>query len=731
MNTLFYKKNQKPKAKGKNKSLLLITCLFLLSSFLSFSQEKQQDSTKVHSLDEVLVSAVRVTAKTPVSFSNLDKKEIANRNLGQDIPILLNFLPSVVTTSDAGNGFGYTGIRVRGSDASRVNVTINGIPYNDSESQGTYFVNLPDFASSLQSIQLQRGVGTSTNGSSAFGASLNMLTDNFSKESNGEISNSFGSFNSRKHTIKFSTGLLNDHFELAGRLSDMHSDGYIDRAASNLKSYFLQGTYVGKTTLIKALVFGGKEKTYQAWYGIDATTLASDRTFNPAGMYTDANGKVQFYNNQTDNYQQDHYQLHWNEKISNSWNTNLAFHYTKGKGYYEEYKYNEPIDGYPSILPTKTVNDGYGNSVPGTDLIVQKWLDNDFYGTTFSANYKKNRIDFVFGGAVNKYNGKHFWKTIWAQNASDSNSLDTHHNFYGNKLEVNFFSKINYQFTEKFSFYSDLQFRTLNYKADGGQSNVVDDTFRFFNPKAGLTYSLDQNQNLYFSYARTNREPNRTDYENGSPRPEKLNDFELGWRFATSKTQLNINGYYMLYKDQLVLTGALDNVGNPIRTNIGESYRLGIEVDANFKLSEKWSIRPNVTLSENKNKNFVVDNGVSLENLGKTNIAFSPKIVAGNNLSYLATKELKFFLLSKFVGEQFLSNVQDQNSKLKDYFIQDFNAIYEIKTNKIFKSIVLSVLANNILNVKYVSNGVDYGGGYIYYFPQAGINFLAGMTLKF
>jgi len=506
----------------------------------------------------------------------------------------------------------------------------------------------------------------------------------------------------------------------------MHSDGYIDRAASNLKSYFLQGTYVGKTTLIKALVFGGTEKTYQAWYGIDAATLASDRTFNPAGMYTDANGKVQFYNNQTDNYQQDHYQLHWNEKISNSWNTHLAFHYTKGKGYYEEYQENQAFSAYgltPITAGTTTIDH--------SNFITQKWLDNDFYGTTFSTNYKKDKVDFVFGGAANKYNGKHFGQIIWAQFASDSQKSDHYYDNYGNKLDVNIFSKINYQFTEKFSFYGDLQYRTVNYKADGVQTNMVDDTFRFFNPKAGLTYTLNQNQNLYFSYARANREPNRTDYENGSPRPEKLNDFELGWRFATSKTQLNINGYYMLYKDQLVLTGALDNVGNPIRTNIGESYRLGIEADANFKLSEKWSIRPNITLSENKNKDFVVDNGAGLENLGKTNIAFSPKIVAGNSLNYLATKELKFSLSSKFVGEQFLSNTQDQNSKLKDYFIQDFNVIYEIKTNKIFKSIGFSVLANNILNVKYVSNGADYGGGYVYYFPQAGTNFLAGMTLKF
>lgn len=723
MNTLF---NFSQKGKKAQRRKIFFSIFYFLFSVVVFSQEKEKDSTKVNQLDEVLVSAVRVTTKTPISFSNLDKEEIAKRNLGQDIPILMNYLPSVVTTSDAGNGFGYTGIRVRGSDASRVNVTLNGIPYNDSESQGTYFVDLPDFGSSLQSIQLQRGVGTSTNGSGAFGASLNMLTDSYSKESNGEISNSLGSFNSRKHTVKFSTGLMNDHFEIAGRLSNIHSDGYIDRAASNLKSYFLQGTYVGKTTLIKALVFGGTEKTYQSWYGIDAETLTNNRTFNPAGMYTDTNGNIQFYNNQTDNYQQDHYQLHWNEKIPNNWNTNLAFHYTKGKGYYEEYQENQYFTDYglaPIVIETTTIDH--------SNLITRKWLDNDFYGTTFSANYKKDKIDFIFGGAINKYNGKHFGEIIWAEFASKSQNSDHYYDNYGNKLDVNIFSKINYQFSKKFNLYADLQYRKVNYKADGVYSDSVNDTFHFFNPKAGLTYALNQKQNVYFSYARANREPNRTDYENGSPKSEKLNDFELGWRFATSKTQLNINGYYMLYKDQLVLTGALDDVGNPIRTNIGKSYRLGLEVDANFQLSEKWSIKPNITLSENKNRDFVVDNGTGLENLGKTNIAFSPNIIAGNSLNYSLSNALQFSLLSKFIGEQFLSNIQDQNSKLKDYFIQDFNAAYEIKTNKIFKSIGFSVLVNNIFDVKYVSNGADYGGGYVYYFPQAGINFLTGMTLKF
>ena len=723
---------------GSNKQrfrfLNLLSIIFSLSSFLSFSQEKPKDSTKVQKLDEVLVSATRANQKAPMTFSNFSKEEIAKRNLGQDIPVLINFMPSVVTTSDAGNGFGYTGIRVRGSDATRVNVTINGIPYNDSEEQGTYFVDLPDFASSLQSIQLQRGVGTSTNGSGAFGASLNMLTDSYAKESNGEVSSAYGSFNSRKNTIKFSTGLLNNGadknsgqgFEIAGRLSDMHSDGYIDRAFSNLKSYFLQGTYVGKTTLIKALVFGGQEKTYQAWYGVDAETLSNNRTYNPAGMYTDANGNTQFYNNQTDNYNQDHYQLHWNEKISTNFNTNLAVHYTKGKGYYEEYQQNQDFADYgltPLVIG--------GQTIDKTDLVRRKWLDNDFYGTTFSGNYKKDKIDLVFGGALNKYNGKHYGEVIWAQFASDSQNSNHYYDNYGNKLDFNFFTKINYKIDTKLNFYGDLQYRLVTYKANGVYDDVIADTFRFFNPKAGLTYTVDEKQNIYFSYARANREPNRTDYENGTPKPEKLNDFELGWRLKTSNTQLNINGYYMLYKDQLVLTGALDNVGNPIRTNIGKSYRAGIEVDADFKISKSFSDKPNFTLSENKNIDFVNDNGTSLENLGKTTIAFSPKIIAGNIFSFTPKENLQFSLLSKFVGEQFLSNTEDQNSKLKDYFIQDFNVNYEIKTNKIFKSINFSLLANNILNVKYVSNGADYGGGYVYYFPQAGANFLLGTVFKF
>ncbi|WP_289664850.1 TonB-dependent receptor [Flavobacterium panacagri] len=707
-------KGSKVENLSRTKSIFF-TLFSIFFTLISFAQ--QQDSTKVNQLDDVLVSAVRVTAKTPVTFSNMDKKEIKYRNLGQDIPVLMNYLPSVVTTTDAGGGIGYTGIRVRGSDATRVNVTINGIPYNDAESQGTFWVNMPDFASSVESLQLQRGVGTSTNGSGAFGASLNMLTDSYASKATGEISSSFGSFNSTKNTVKFSTGLLNDHFELAGRLSTIKSDGYVDRASSDLKSYFLQGTYVGKTTLIKALVFGGTQKTYQAWNGISADKLNSDRTYNSAGEYTDEFGNTRYYDNETDNYNQDHYQLHWSESISDKWSTNFALHYTKGKGYFENYKPDALMAEY-NLAPAGDVSE--------TDLIRQKWLDNDFYGTTFSAKYKDEKFDVILGGAWNKYEGDHYGKVIWARNAATSELGDHYYDDFSTKTDGNVFAKANYQFTEKLSFYGDLQYRRVGYKANSAETGLVDDTFNFFNPKAGLNYAFNEKNTLYFSYARANREPNRTDYEGGNVKPEKLNDFELGWRFNSEKFQLNSNFYYMGYKDQLILTGRLDDVGNPIRSNTDKSYRLGVEVDATIALSDKFTLRPNFTLSSNKNVDLAVDG----EFYGTTKIAYSPEVIAGNVVVYKPIEKLYISLLQKYVGEQYMNNIELPAAKLADYFVNDLNVSYEIIPNAVFKSITITGMVNNILDKKYVSNGAMWDV-YPSYYPQAGINFLAGLTLKF
>ncbi|SFU28375.1 iron complex outermembrane recepter protein [Pustulibacterium marinum] len=725
------------------KHLFMYAMLFGATA-MGWSQEQTQDTLTTKKepvkLDEVSVSATRVNKKTPVTFSNISKKEIQKRNLGQDIPMLMNYLPGVVTTSDAGAGVGYTGIRVRGSDATRVNVTINGVPYNDSESQGTYWVNMPDFASSTESIQLQRGVGTSTNGSGAFGASLNLLTEGVSNQSSAQISNSYGSFNTHKHTLKFSTGLMNDHFEVSGRLSKIASDGYIDRASSDLKSYFLQGAYKDKNTLIKALVFGGHEITYQSWNGLeDPYLLENDRTYNTAGMYYDEEGNVQFYDNEVDNYKQDHAQLIWTQQWTDFWNTNVTLHYTYGRGFYEQYKEDSDFADY-GLEPIEIG----GQTIDVTDLIRRKWLDNDFYGTVFSANYSKEQLALTFGGGVNQYLGRHFGEIIWARYASDSEIRDNYYNDASTKNDLNVFAKANYNLTKQWSLYADMQYRRVRYKANGSDTGLVDDTFNFFNPKAGLNFELNTQNNFYFSYARAHREPNRTDYENGSPKPEKLNDFELGWRYEAPKFKLNSNVYYMRYQDQLVLTGALDEIGSPIRANSGDSYRLGLELDATIAISSKFVMRPNLALSTNKNIDFYFQRDGVLQDLGNTNISYSPQIVAGNIFTFIPSTNFQVSLLSKYVGEQYMGNIDAEGSKLADYFINDVNVNYTISCNKVFKSIVFSALLNNIFNVEYISNGYFYtyddtwsspnmvttieGAGY---YPQAKFNALLGVTLNF
>ncbi|GAA4275343.1 TonB-dependent receptor [Aquimarina mytili] len=726
------------------KNVMFFLILFSLSiSVLGQEQQKDSISNEVEKLDEVLVKSVRVSADSPITHSNVSKEELAERNLGQDIPILLNYLPGVVTTTDAGTGIGYTYIRVRGSDASRVNVTLNGIPFNDAESQGTFWVNLPDFASSIENLQLQRGVGTSTNGSGAFGASLNLLTDAVSKTANAEISNSFGSFNTRRHNVKFSTGLLNDHVEVAGRLSAIASDGYIDRGSSDLKSYFLQGSYIADNTLIKAVTFGGHEITYQSWFGIDKETLETNRTFNPAGQYTDENGNTRFHDNEVDDYKQDHYQLHWNQRYDNNWSTNLGLNYTYGRGFFEQYKEDEDFADY-DFTPIITV----GDTINTTDLIRRRWLDNDFYVVNATANYKNGNIDLDFGAFYSHYDGDHFGEVIWAQNAGGSEIGDRYYFGNGEKNEFTVFGKTTYRVNDKWSAFLDLQGRFVGYKTTGDTSDriplEVDENYDFFNPKLGATYQFNTSSQLYASYARANREPRRSDFENGIDTAEILNDIELGWRFSKNKTIVNANLYYMWYKDQLVLTGALDDVGAPIRATSGESYRLGIEIDADITLLDKFVVKPNVALSTNKNKDFVTSKDGSLVNLGDTNISYSPNIVAGNMFIYQPIKNLQLGLLSKFVGEQYMGNIDSETSKLDSFFINDLNVVYEIKDVSVFKSIVLTGLVNNIFDSEYVSNGYFFtfdddfsnpgtittveGAGF---YPQAGINFLLGATLKF
>ena len=682
-------------------------------------------------LDEVLVSAVRANASIPVTFSNLSKKEIAKRNLGQDIPILLNYMPSVVSSSDAGTGVGYTYLSVRGSNSERINVTLNGIPFNDPESHGSFWVNLGDFASSTESLQLQRGVGTSTNGSGAFGASLNILTDAVSEEAFGEISNSFGSFNTRKHTVKFSTGKINDHIEIAGRLSNISSDGYVDRAFADIKSYFLQGTYTDENTLIKAISFGGKEQTYQAWFGLTADELKEDRRQNP---YT--------YDNETDNYEQNHYQLHWNEKLNENWSTTLGLNYTKGSGYFEQFKDGEDAADFNNLI------------ADDSDVIVRRWLDNDFYVLNFNTNYKTDKINFITGISYSNYTGDHFGEVIWGSDlAANVNIRDRYYFSDATKTDFSAFAKVTFDISEKLSGYADLQGRFVGYQTKGITNDIVpidvDRTFNFFNPKFGLTYNINPENNLYGSLAIANREPNRNDFENGVSTPESLNNIEFGWRINKENIKVNTNIYYMDYTNQLVLTGALDDVGQQIRATSGSSYRLGLEIDADITLSDKFSIKPNAAFSTNKNRDFFItrDGIEEPQALGNTDLSFSPDVIIGNMFTYMPSENLQISFLSKYVGQQFMSNFSSAISSadvLDSFFTSDLNIVYEIKTTKIFKSITFTALVNNIFNEEFVNRGYyftfddDYsvanqvttvdGAGY---YPQATRNFLVGVTLKF
>ena len=691
-----------------------------------YSQNQEIDSLNVQKLEEVLVSSIRVNEDIPIAFTNVSKDQIEERNLGQDLPILLNFLPNVVTTSDAGAGIGYTAIRIRGINAQSTNVTINGIPYNDAESLGTFWVDLPDFSSSIENLQVQRGIGTSVNGSSAFGASINILTDKISKDPFFESNNTFGSYNTFKNTLRFSTGLMNEVFEFSGRLSKIDSDGYIDRSTSDLKSYFLQFSYKKENTLIKFLNFGGHEITYHAWNGIDGETLRNDRTFNPSGMYTDLNGVQQFHEDELDNYKQDHFQLHWSEIINNNFTSNLGLNLTNGKGYYEQYNEN-------------------GNE----DFITRKWLDNQFVVLNYSLKYSKNKHNIIFGSTYSEYDGDHFGETIWSQNSGDIEFTDLFYNGNGLKKDFSNFIKSVFQISSRFSMYTDLQLREISYKTDGSTSNIpelkLDKKYSFFNPKFGFNFKLNNKNRVYFSAAKAFREPTRSDYENNfNVKPEELIDFELGWSLNSNTIILNTNLYYMNYENQLVLTGALDDVGSPIRENSGKSYRAGIEIESAFKVSEKINLAGNVSFSENKNLDYVSRFDGELMNLGDTDISYSPSLTSSLAINYSPNSKLDLSLLNKHVGEQFMSNNGSSFSKLDSYSLTDLNFRYTFDELYLFDELSINLLINNLFSAEYVSNGYYYtyddtwtdenmittieGTGY---YPQATRNFLFGVGIKF
>ena len=737
------------------KTLRFVFLGLLLAKALSLGAQQLQDSLSVISLQEVEVQGLRAEDDTPVTFSNVTKENLAGRNLGQDIPILLNFLPGVVTTSDAGAGVGYTGIRVRGSDATRVNVTINGIPYNDAESQGTYWANLPDVASSIQSFQLQRGVGTSTNGSGAFGASLNLQTDWLSPDAYAEIASSAGSFNTQKNTLRFASGLLNNHFVFSGRLSKINSAGYVDRASANMKGYTFQLAYKDEKRLLKGVAFGGHEITYQAWYGLDKETLKSNRTYNPAGeIYSPQGVLTGFYDNQVDNYAQDHFQLYWKELLQNAWTFSLGLNYTYGRGFYEEYNdlwYDQNVSfsgntnfSYLQLNPSKQGE----LTIDATENITQKWLDNDYYVVTLGLQRQGNKAKWNLGALYSLYDGDHFGSLIWGQQLGEALPSHRFYESNGLKKEASSFAKLNYELTDLIKAYVDLQLRHVSYKTNGtlnGPRNfAVDEAFTFFNPKLGMTYRVAENKRWYTSYAKAQREPNRTDYENGNPKPETLHDIELGWRQESTRFNWQANIYWMEYKDQLVLTGARDEVGYPIRENVGKSRRLGVEIEAKAKLSQVWLWQPNVALSSNKNINFKFQRDGKIVDLGTTNLSYSPSVIAGNALVYAPSTAFQIGVLSKYVGRQYMGNIDAETSLLEGYFTSDINVVYLFQNLSWAKEVQLSLLLNNIFNATYESNGYFYtydddwsvpgqiqtieGAGF---YPQAGIHFLGGIRVLF
>ena len=750
------------------KKYILITSI-LCCQFLY----AQTDSSK-YQLDEFEVTTNRVGENSPVAHENISKEEIEANNHGVDLPILLDQATSIVTTSDAGAGVGYTGIRVRGTDATRVNITINGIPFNDAESHGVFWVNMPDLSSSTNDIQIQRGVGSSTTGASSFGATVNLSTLSTvnSTKPFGEISNSFGSFNSIKNTIRLGSGLIDGKWNFEGRLSNIQSDGFIDRADADLKSYYISGSYLGENTSVQALIFSGHEKTYQAWYGAPLrflnSNVDSNQTYNPYD-----------YENEIDNYRQTHYQLHITNKSIKNLKLNTSFHYTRGMGYFEQYvgtehnavMYNGDYVWGKNLLSYYNLDDIIisGDTISQTNLIRRRWLDNHFYGLVFSADYTADKFNLIFGGGANQYLGGHFGEVIWAQYSSNG---PIRHRYYDNdaiKNDINIYGKLNYDLNKDFNAYLDLQYRFVSYEFTGlnNDRSPLDQTanLNFFNPKAGMNYRLNSSNNIYGFVGVGNKEPNRDDFTESSPesRPqhEQLLDVEFGHRYTSEKLSISTNFYNMQYKNQLILTGELNDVGSAVRVNIPESYRRGVEFTGAAILSEKFTLKFNLTLSENKISTFTeyVDNW---DTWGKdevvhenTDIAFSPGIIGGGQLIFTPFEKengkLQFALLSKYVGNQYIDNTSSDFAKLDAYLVHDLRISYLIKSN-LFREVEVSSWIRNLSNQNYISNAWVYrfntafdptsydmyanpekGNTYnqIGAFNQAGINFFVGLKLRF
>lgn len=715
------------------KLILLLSISLIYACGVSYAQNTSRFNDTFY-MKPVEINAVRASDKTPIAKTNLDRKEIAAKNIGQDLPFILNQTPSVVVNADAGNGIGYTGIRIRGTDASRINITLNGIPYNDAESQGTFLVNIPDIASSAGSIQVQRGVGTSTNGAGAFGGSINLSTNEVITKPGLELNSTAGSFHSFKNTLIFNSGIFKKKFSFDGRLSSIRSNGYIDRATTRLQSFYTSAAYVTDKNSLRLNIFSGKEKTYQAWYGIDENTLKTNRTFNSAG--TEKAGEP--YANETDNYTQTHYQLFYNQQLNKWWKGNVALFLTKGAGYYEQYKNDQLLAEYG--LPD--YNNG-GNSITETDLVRRLWLDNKFYGSIFSLQYNHLQSQVIIGGGVNQYDGKHFGEVISAEQQAAVPKNFRYYNTNAEKTDYALYLKWTEKIAKHWETFLDVQVRAVDYSINGFRANPeikVGERYRFFNPKAGITWS-DKNMQAYVSYGRAAKEPNRDDFENNSDqlaKPEKLNDFEAGLENKNSRLSWGINLYYMQYKDQLVLTGKINDVGAYTRTNIPNSYRAGIELSGGMKIYKWLSASANITLSKNKVINFTeyiddYDNGgQQTQRYESTDIAFSPSCISAYAINLLPIKNLEINFMGKYVSRQYLDNTSQTSRSLGSFYVQDVKLNYTLQ-----KAALLFLQVNNLFSKKYEPNGYTFsyiaGGEQTtenFYFPMAPIYWTLGINIK-
>ena len=729
---------------------VLIICAGSLASFAAAGNRPEPvDSLKISrdvSLNEVVVTATRVAKGTPVAYSELSKKELTRKNDGQGIPYLISQSPSVIMTSDAGTGIGYSGFRIRGTDANRINITVNGVPVNDSESHTVFWANMADFASSVDNIQIQRGAGTSTNGAASFGATVAMQTQKPDLKPYAEYAISAGSFGTVKNSVKAGTGLLHEHFVFDARYSNIQSDGYIDRATANMHSYFGSVAYYGDNTLIRFQTFGNVEKTYQAWTGVPSYLLESDRTYNPCGEYTE-NGITKFYNNQTDNYWQQNYHLMASQRLGDLWNMSLTLHYTHGEGYYEDYKADAKFKSYK----LSSYINGKGDTITRSDLVRRKWLDNDFYGAVYSANYRAERLQMSFGSAVNKYTGDHFGRVMWVKNSEALPEPDfEYYRNTGNKLDYNAYVKANYRILPWLNGYLDLQYRGIHYSIKGsddkaGENVHVNKYWNFFNPKAGINIQQG-GHNAFVSFSVANREPNRDNFTEAAPdeRPvhETLYDYETGYSFGNQRFRVGANLYYMDYNNQLILTGKISEIGEALTTNIKDSYRMGIELTGGVSITHWLDWNGNVTLSRNKIKNFTqyIDNwdtgGQNSKYLGTTDIAFSPGIIA-NSMFDFNLKGFSASFNSQFVGRQYIDNSSDKGRSIDPYFVNSLRVGYVFKP-KFIKEIGVDVTINNLFNEQYETNAWVYS--YIEngtlkkddgYFTQAGTSAMARVTFKF